>query len=124
MLWVKASMRNGLRETAPIMDVAETAPKFEGAPAGVEIPIVHRGPGGGPSVSRAPAIVVAVIVFIIVALSLWYIAQPQVRKGDTLAILSSPELSASVQDAKAATDQARANRNNVFAGVRREQVDM
>lgn len=47
-----------------------------------------------------------------------------VRKGDILAALSSPELAASVDEAKAATAQARAGRNNVYAGVRNEEVDI
>ncbi|MET0431891.1 MAG: biotin/lipoyl-binding protein [Hyphomicrobium sp.] len=45
-----------------------------------------------------------------------------VRKGDVLAVLDSPELSASVEQSKAAQKQAHADRNNVFAGVRREEV--
>ncbi len=49
-------------------------------------------------------------------------AGQQVRKGDVLAVLSSPELAASVGEAKASTAQARADRNNVFAGVRKEEV--
>jgi HlyD family secretion protein len=51
-------------------------------------------------------------------------AGQRVRKGDTLAVLSSPELVASVQDARAAAAQARANRDNIYAGVRKEQVDI
>ncbi len=47
----------------------------------------------------------------------------KVHKGDILAILSSPELAASVEEAKAAAATARANRDNVFAGVRKEEVD-
>ena len=48
----------------------------------------------------------------------------RVRKGDLLAVLSSPDLSASFQEAKAAAGQARANRDNVFAGVRAEQIEI
>ncbi|WOJ88537.1 efflux RND transporter periplasmic adaptor subunit [Methylocapsa polymorpha] len=47
----------------------------------------------------------------------------RVHKGDTLAILSSPELAASVEEAKAAAATARADRDNVFVGVRKEEVD-
>lgn len=47
-----------------------------------------------------------------------------VRRGDVLAILSTPELTAAVEEAKAALATATANRDNVFAGVRRERVDV
>jgi len=47
----------------------------------------------------------------------------KVHKGDILAVLSSPELAASVEEATAATATARADRDNVFAGVRKEEVD-
>jgi len=46
-----------------------------------------------------------------------------VRKGDVLAILSSPELAASLLEAKANEAGARADRANVYAGVRKEEVD-
>lgn len=46
-----------------------------------------------------------------------------VRKGDVLAILSSPELSASLIEAKASAASARADQANVNAGVRAEEVD-
>jgi HlyD family secretion protein len=46
-----------------------------------------------------------------------------VRKGDVLAILSTPELAASLVEAKANAASARADQANVNAGVRREQVD-
>lgn len=45
----------------------------------------------------------------------------QVRKGDVLARLDSPELAASVEQSKAAEKQAHADRANVYAGVREEQ---
>jgi HlyD family secretion protein len=51
-------------------------------------------------------------------------AGQQVRKGDMLAVLSSPELTASVEEAGAAAGQARANRNNVYSGVRQEEIDI
>ncbi|WP_456621817.1 MULTISPECIES: HlyD family secretion protein [unclassified Bradyrhizobium] len=46
-----------------------------------------------------------------------------VRAGDILARLSAVELTAQADQARAALASATANRNNVFAGVRREQVD-
>ena len=46
-----------------------------------------------------------------------------VRAGDVLAKLSAIELTAQVDQARAALASATANRNNVYAGVRREQVD-
>jgi HlyD family secretion protein len=48
----------------------------------------------------------------------------EVHKGDTLAVLSSPELAASTQEAKANAASARADKANVYAGVRKEEVDM
>jgi HlyD family secretion protein len=47
----------------------------------------------------------------------------QVRKGDVLAILSTPELAASLIEAKANAASARADQANVNAGVRKEEVD-
>ena len=47
----------------------------------------------------------------------------QVHAGDVLARLSAVELTAQVDQARAALASASANRNNVYAGVRREQVD-
>jgi HlyD family secretion protein len=46
-----------------------------------------------------------------------------VRKGDVLAILSAPELAASLLEAKADAASARADRANVYAGVRKEEID-
>ncbi|WP_024508149.1 biotin/lipoyl-binding protein [Bradyrhizobium sp. ARR65] len=46
----------------------------------------------------------------------------QVHAGDVLARLSAVELTAQVDQAHAALASATANRNNVYAGVRREQV--
>jgi HlyD family secretion protein len=46
-----------------------------------------------------------------------------VHAGDVLARLSAIELSAQVDQARAALASATANRNNTYAGVRREQVD-
>jgi len=45
-----------------------------------------------------------------------------VHKGDLLATLDNPELSASLGEAKAALAAARADRANVYAGVRAEEV--
>ena len=47
----------------------------------------------------------------------------RVHAGDVLAKLSAMELTAQVDQARAALASATANRNNVYAGVRREQVD-
>jgi HlyD family secretion protein len=46
-----------------------------------------------------------------------------VKKGDVLAMLSTPELTASLLEAKADAASARADRANVFAGVRKEDVE-
>ena len=46
-----------------------------------------------------------------------------VRKGETLAELSSPEIAASLEEAKANAESARANLANVAAGVRQEEID-
>jgi HlyD family secretion protein len=48
----------------------------------------------------------------------------RVKKGDTLALLSNPELTASVFESKAALAKARADRDNVFVGVREEVVNI
>src|ERR1700733_3626195 len=47
----------------------------------------------------------------------------RVHAGDVLARLSAVELTAQVDQARAALASIAANRNNVYAGVRREQVD-
>jgi HlyD family secretion protein len=47
----------------------------------------------------------------------------QVHAGDVLARLSAVELTAQADQARAALASGVANRNNVYAGVRREQVD-
>src|ERR1700754_4585379 len=46
----------------------------------------------------------------------------QVHKGDVLAKLSAIELTAQADQARAVLASATANRNNVYAGVRSEQV--
>ncbi len=45
-----------------------------------------------------------------------------VRQGDLLAVLDNPDLIASAGEAKAAEASARADRDNVYAGVRAEEV--
>jgi multidrug resistance efflux pump len=47
-----------------------------------------------------------------------------VKAGDVLARLSAVELTAQADQARAALASAVASRNNVYAGVRREQVDV
>jgi HlyD family secretion protein len=47
----------------------------------------------------------------------------RVQAGDVLARLSAVELTAQADQVRAALASAIANRNNVYAGVRREQVD-
>jgi HlyD family secretion protein len=47
----------------------------------------------------------------------------QVHAGDILARLSAVELTAQADQARAALASVTANRNNVYSGVRREQVD-
>jgi HlyD family secretion protein len=47
----------------------------------------------------------------------------QVRTGDVVAELLALELSASVEQARAALAAAKANRDHVYAGVRAEEVD-
>src|ERR1700761_5141984 len=47
----------------------------------------------------------------------------QVHKGDVLAKLSAVELTAQADQARAALASAITSRNNVYAGVRREQID-
>jgi HlyD family secretion protein len=51
-------------------------------------------------------------------------AGDRVAAGAVVATLSNPELAASVEEARAAVGQARATRDHVYAGVRREQVDI
>ena len=45
-----------------------------------------------------------------------------VRRGDLLATLDNPELAASVGEAKSAAASAKAERDRVYSGVRKEQV--
>jgi HlyD family secretion protein len=47
-----------------------------------------------------------------------------VKKGDFLALLSNPELSASVMESTSDLAKTRADRDNVFAGVRKEVVNI
>ena len=46
----------------------------------------------------------------------------EVHKGDLLAVLDNPELAASLGEAKAAAISARAQRADVYSGVRAEEV--
>ncbi|MGO9357172.1 MAG: HlyD family secretion protein [Xanthobacteraceae bacterium] len=55
--------------------------------------------------------------------SLAVAAGQAVRKGETLAALSSPEIAASLEEANANADSARASLANVAAGVRQEEID-
>lgn len=48
----------------------------------------------------------------------------RVKKGDVLAILDSPTLAASLGEARASVDKAAADRSNVYAGLRKEVVDI
>lgn len=48
----------------------------------------------------------------------------RVGKGEILAVLSIPELTAAVGEARAAAANARADRANVYAGVRKEEVNI
>jgi HlyD family secretion protein len=47
-----------------------------------------------------------------------------VHSGDTLAELRTPELTAAVAEAHAAVGEARAARDRVYAGLRKEEVDV
>ena len=47
----------------------------------------------------------------------------RVRKGDPLATLNIPELAGSVEEAKAAAAKSAADRDNVYSGVRKEEVE-
>jgi HlyD family secretion protein len=49
-------------------------------------------------------------------------AGDNVHRGDILAVLSSPELTASLEEAKTNFAAAQANRANIDAGVRKEEV--
>jgi HlyD family secretion protein len=51
-------------------------------------------------------------------------AGQRVAVGTVVATLSNPELAASVEEARAAVGQARAQRDHLYAGVRQEQVDI
>jgi HlyD family secretion protein len=51
-------------------------------------------------------------------------AGQQVRKGELLAVLSNPELMASLGEAEAAARSAAAERANVYAGLRAEEVSI
>jgi HlyD family secretion protein len=46
-----------------------------------------------------------------------------VQRGQLLALLRNPELSAALEEAKAQVEKARSDRNRVYAGVRQEQIE-
>ena len=48
----------------------------------------------------------------------------RVRAGDVMATLDNPELEAGLAEARAAVAEARAEREHVYAGLRREQVEI
>lgn len=48
----------------------------------------------------------------------------RVKKGDVIAVLSSPTLDATFEEAKASVAKARADRARVYAGTRKELVDI
>jgi HlyD family secretion protein len=56
--------------------------------------------------------------------SVFVIKGQRVKKGDMLALLSNPELTASVLESKAALAKARADRDNTFVGPRQEVVNI
>ena len=47
-----------------------------------------------------------------------------VAKGDLLAVIDNPDLVAALGQARAALESARADRANVYAGVRAEEIDI
>ena len=51
-------------------------------------------------------------------------ARQQIRAGEVIATLSSPETTAAVQQARAAAEKARADRENTYAGLRQEEVNI
>jgi multidrug resistance efflux pump len=50
-------------------------------------------------------------------------AGEHIAAGTVVAALASPELAAAVEEARAAVGKAQADRDHVYAGVRKEQVD-
>jgi HlyD family secretion protein len=91
--------------------VAADRPQTAEAPTEPIIGVVHQ-----TEIRIAPEISARLIAFRVTA-------GQQVHKGDVLAVLSSPELTASLEKAKADTASSRADRANVLAGVRKEEVD-
>jgi HlyD family secretion protein len=47
-----------------------------------------------------------------------------VQRGQLVAVLSNPELSAAVSEARAQVDKARSDRDRIYAGIRDEQVQV
>ncbi len=94
--------------------------------AGVGL-LVYRSHDAGPAAVRIPGVVRETEIHIAPEIngrlaSVLVKAGQEVHEGEVLATLSNPELAASVADAKAALAKARADRDNVFAGVRKEAV--
>ncbi|MBW0004062.1 MAG: biotin/lipoyl-binding protein [Hyphomicrobiales bacterium] len=101
--------------------------------AGAAVLLLVVGPCGPQAAERSSAPIIGVVhqteIRIAPETSARLVSFPvhsgqEVRKGDTLAVLSSPELAASAQEAKANAASARANKVNVDAGVRREEIDI
>jgi HlyD family secretion protein len=83
--------------------------------------------GSGVTVLRAPRVVQTTEIKIAPEISgrlarLAVVQGQSVRKGDDLAELLNPELSAALVLAKAEAGEARAARDRVYAGIRAEQV--
>src|SRR5438128_4341837 len=99
-----------------------------GALAGVVAILVFLILGSGVPPPRTPGVVhtteIKIAPEISGRLSRFAVTPGQaVHAGDELAALVNPELSASLGLAKAELGQARAQRDNVYAGVRQEEVD-
>jgi len=98
----------------------------------VGVVLAAAGVGGYPLLRPAPAVpIIGVVRATEIRLAPEVAAQlaaikvhkgDTVRAGDVVAELSAIELIASVGQARAALDAATADRNNVYAGVRAEQV--
>jgi len=83
--------------------------------------------GSGVTALRAPGVVQTTEIKIAPEISgrlarLAVVQGQNVRKGDDLAELANPELSAALVLAKAQAGEARAARDRVYAGIRAEQV--
>ncbi len=83
----------------------------------------ERPAAGAPGVVRETEIHIAPEIEGRLA-SVRVVSGQQVRKGDVLAVLSTPEVAASLEEAEASAANARADRANVYAGVRKEEIDI